>query len=99
MLKEYEHGVIKRNYRKEFSGYFTNEEFGISEAYPLAVNNVMALFILLALGIATSVTIAMMEGVLHLFQRYIGNMANQGNKGNMGNQGIRGNKANQAGRH
>ena len=85
LLKEFEHGLIKRSYRKGYAGYFTNEEFGISEAYPLAVNNVMALFILLAFGIATSMTIAMMEGVLHLFKRYIGNTANQGNKGNMGN--------------
>ena len=70
LLKQFEHGLIKRNYRHWYPAFFTNEQFGMSEPYPLTANNVMFLFLLLAVGIPVSIAIAIMEFALHKFRAH-----------------------------
>ena len=65
LLKQFEHGLIRRNYRHWYPEHFTNEQFSMSEPYPLAANNVMFLFVLLAVGIPISIAIAIVEFALH----------------------------------
>ena len=61
ILKQYEHGLRRKNLKSLWSDYLRNENFGINEAYPLALNNVMFPFIWLMGGIFTTLTIAAME--------------------------------------
>ena len=48
-----------------------NEEFGISEATPLDVGNVMFIFICLAIGIVASVLLLILE---YLNKKWLGDM-------------------------
>ena len=67
LLKEMEHGIIKRLYRNYHIGLFVDEEFGMSEAQPLGINNVMFPFVSLAIGGFVSVVMALMEYVKNRF--------------------------------
>ena len=67
LLKEMEHGIIKRLYRNCHIGLFVDEEFGMSEAQPLGINNVMFPFVSLAIGGFASVVMAWMEYVKNRF--------------------------------
>ena len=70
IMKQYEHGLRRKNYQRLWSDFLRNEEFGINEAYPLALNNVMFPFIWLLGGIFATLTIAIMEfGILKLKRR------------------------------
>ena len=50
-----------RNYKKYFVNLYVKEEYGMTEAQSLGFNNVMFLFVLLALGISASLAIATLE--------------------------------------
>ena len=52
---------MQRNYKKEWSDSLRNEQFGLSEAYPLALNNVTFPFVSLVVGIFVALAIAAME--------------------------------------
>ena len=70
ILKQHEHGLIRRNYRHWYPDYFNNEQFSMSEPYPLTPHNVMFLILLLGVGILASITIAMMEFAMHKFRAH-----------------------------
>ena len=61
LLKLYEHGIEKWIYRRHYMVFFTNEQFGITEALPLGYNNVMFTFICLGIGICISLLFATIE--------------------------------------
>ena len=69
ILKQYEHGLRRKNFQRLWSDYLRNENFGINEAYPLALNNVMFPFIWLLGGIFTTLTIASMEFIILKLKR------------------------------
>ena len=61
LLKLYEHGIEKWIYRRHYMVFFTNEQFGITEALPLGYSNVMFTFICLGIGICISLLFATIE--------------------------------------
>ena len=61
LMKEYEHGISARLFRKYHIPLYIKEEFGMMEPQPLGYENVMSLFILLGLGITASWVIAIVE--------------------------------------
>ena len=61
LLKEIEHGITKRLYRKYHMDLFAKEQFGMPEPQPLGMNNVMFTFILLGFGICSAAVIAVFE--------------------------------------
>ena len=61
ILKELEHGIIARLYRKYHVDFYVNEQFEMTEAVPLGINNVMFSFIFLGLGIIFSLLITAIE--------------------------------------
>ena len=72
IIKQYEHGLRRKNIQRLWSDFLRNEKFGINEAYPLAINNVMFPFIWLVGGIFATLTIATMEyGMLKLKRRNV----------------------------
>ena len=70
ILKQYEHGLIRRNHRHWYPDYYTNEQYGMNEPYPLTWNNVIFLFYLLAVGMPISIVIAMMEFAFYKFRAH-----------------------------
>ena len=70
IMKQHEHGLIRRNYRHWYPDYFTNEQYGMSDPYPLTWDNVIFLFYLLAVGMPVSIAVAMMEFALHKFRAH-----------------------------
>ena len=69
ILKQLENGLIMRNYKKYFIDLYVKEEFGMTEAQSLGFNNVMSLFVLLALGICTSLAIAAVELIVEKLKK------------------------------
>ena len=67
ILKEHEHGIIKRLYHKYHPQMFTLEQFSMEEPQPLGANNVMFPFIWLAFGICVSFAIALAELIKRKF--------------------------------
>ena len=63
LLKEIEHGITKRLYRKYHMDLFVKEQFGMPEPQPLGINNVMFTFTLLGFGICIAAAIAFMEWI------------------------------------
>ena len=61
ILKELEHGIMKRIYRKHHMGFFTNELFGMTDPQALDFNNALFPFVCLGLGVFASCIIAAME--------------------------------------
>ena len=61
IMKQYEHGLLTRNYKKGWSDSLRNEQFWIKEAYPLELSNVMFPFVALVVGIFAALAIATME--------------------------------------
>ena len=61
LLKAHEHGIEKRIYKKHHMAFFTNQQFGMTEALPLGYKNVMFTFICLGIGICVSLLIASIE--------------------------------------
>ena len=61
ILKELEHGIQKRMYRKYHPEMFTNQQFSMLEPQPLGANNVLFLSTWLAFSICVSVGIAFAE--------------------------------------
>ena len=59
ILRQYEHGLLTRNRRRTF--LTRNEQFGISEAYPMSLKNVIFPFIWILVGILGALSIALME--------------------------------------
>ena len=64
ILKAHETGLFKRFFRKHYMNLFTKENYEMVEPQPLGFNNVMFLFIVLAVGICLSVTLALTEFAL-----------------------------------
>ena len=64
LLKAHEHGVNKWIYRKHHMVFFTNQQFGMTEALPLGYSNVMFTYICLGLGICVSLLVASVERVM-----------------------------------
>ena len=64
LLKESEHGIFKRLYRKYNIELYVREDFGMTEPQPLGVDNVVFTFACLGVGVATAMGIAMVESVL-----------------------------------
>ena len=50
-------------YRKYHNDFYVNEQFEMTEALPLGINNVMFAFIFLGLGITFSLAIALIEPI------------------------------------
>ena len=59
ILRQFEHGLLTRNRRKKW--LFRSEQFGISEAYPMSLSNVIFPFIWILVGILAALSIALME--------------------------------------
>ena len=59
ILRQYEHGLLTRNRRVMW--LTRNEQFGISEAYPMSLSNVIFPFIWILVGILAALSIAFME--------------------------------------
>ena len=60
-MKQFEHGLVTRNYEKGWADSIRNEQFGLSEAYPLNMHNVMFPFVSLLLGILVAMALVAME--------------------------------------
>lgn len=63
--------IRRRLYRAYHIELYVNEEFGISEATPLDVGNVMFIFICLAIGIVASILLLILE---YLNKKWLGDM-------------------------
>ena len=61
LLKESEHGIRNRLYRKYFNGLYVKEEFGMPEPQPLGIDNVMFTFCCLGVGVTISIITAVVE--------------------------------------
>ena len=61
ILKEYEHGILKRLFRTNYGGLFTREQFSINEPQALGFENVLFTFSCLAVGVIASLGIATVE--------------------------------------
>ena len=69
ILKAYETGIFKRSLRKRYMDLYTNENYEMVEPQPLGLNNVMFLFIVLAVGMCFSITNALMEYTMMKFTK------------------------------
>ena len=69
--KLYYHFLHRRLYRAYHIELYVNEEFGISEASPLDVGNVMFIFICLAIGIVASLLLLVLE---YLNKKWLGDL-------------------------
>ena len=67
----YCHFLPRRLYRAYHIELYVNEEFGISEASPLDVGNVMFIFICLAIGIVASLLLLVLE---YLNKKWLGDL-------------------------
>ena len=70
LLKEMESGLNMRARRSLQNSFYVNEQFEMPEPQPLGSNNVMFLFILLGLGLITSVTVSVYELVAGKHRKY-----------------------------
>ena len=70
LLKEREHGIFNRLYRKYFIDLYVNEEFGMIEPQALGFDNVMFTFACLGAGVTISMIIAIAE---FMFRRKVHN--------------------------
>ena len=61
LMKQKEHGIAARLFRKYHMPLYTNEQFGLIEPKPLGFKDVMTLFILLGLGMLSSLSVACVE--------------------------------------
>ena len=61
LMKQNEHGISSRLFRKYHMPLYIKEQFGLIEPRPLGHEDVMFLFILLGLGMLTSLAIACLE--------------------------------------
>ena len=64
LLKAHEHGINKRIYKKHHMVFFTNQQFGMTEALPLGYSNVMFTFICLGIGLCVSLLFASIERMM-----------------------------------
>ena len=70
ILKEMEHGLNMRASRSLQSIFHVNQQFEMPEPQPLGSNNVMFLFILLGLGIISSMTMTICEVVVRNYMKF-----------------------------
>ena len=61
ILKQHEHGILKRIFRSYVIELFTREKFGMSEPQPLGYENVIFTFSCLGFGIVASLGITIVE--------------------------------------
>ena len=61
LMKQTEHGISARIFRRYHIPLYVKEEFGLKEPQPLGYEHVMPLFILLGLGMSASLAIAIVE--------------------------------------
>ena len=61
ILKEYEHGILKKLFRTYYNKLYTRQQFSMKEPEPLSYGNVIFTFSCLVLGVATSLGIAIVE--------------------------------------
>ena len=69
LLKEMEHGITRRLFRKYHLRMFVNEQFGMNETPPLGYENVIFTFACLALGVGASMVIAVLEAFVQIFKQ------------------------------
>lgn len=61
ILKEYEHGILKKLFHTYYTKLYTREQFSMSEPQPLGYESVLFTFSCLGLGATTSLGIAIVE--------------------------------------
>ena len=64
LLKQFEHGILKRVTKDHHMFKYTKERFGMPDAAPLAYNNLTFPFMCLGLGIVASLLIASSERMI-----------------------------------
>ena len=64
ILKEFEHGILNRLYRKYNMALYVKEQFGMSEPQPLGYQNVIFAFACVGIGVVASMCIAIVESMV-----------------------------------
>ena len=70
ILKSMEAGLMKRHYRNNHVALYTKEQFGMPEPGALSIDNVMFCFTCLAIGSCISVSMAIVERLRKIMEKF-----------------------------